>query len=95
MEGFDWDKGNIDKSWIKHGVSIKECEEVFFNKTVLSFEDTKHSKKEKRYITIGASDSGNVLHIVYTVRSVKIRIISARPANKKERRLYENAKTKK
>ncbi len=95
MDGFDWNKGNVEKNWLKHKVSVKECEEVFFNKPLVSFKDIQHSRIEKRFIIIGMSDSGRVLHIVYTVRNEKVRIISARSANKKERRLYENTKSKK
>ena len=27
---FNWDKGNIDKNWLKHKVSPSECEQIFF-----------------------------------------------------------------
>lgn len=46
---FDWDKGNIDKNWLKHNVDFRECEEVFFNKPLLISFDKKHSITEKRF----------------------------------------------
>ena len=30
VEGFDWDRGNIQKNWEGHRVAFYECEEVFF-----------------------------------------------------------------
>jgi uncharacterized DUF497 family protein len=30
-EGFEWDEGNSTKNWLKHGITISECEEVFMN----------------------------------------------------------------
>ncbi len=34
-EGFQWDKGNSDKNWIRHQVTRFECEELFFNSVVI------------------------------------------------------------
>ena len=36
---FDWDKANIDKNFKKHGISIKEAEELFLNQNILFLED--------------------------------------------------------
>ena len=52
-------------------------------------EDRLHSDKEKRYILLGKAKSGKMLFIVFTIRKEKIRIISSRPLNRKEKRLYE------
>lgn len=76
----------------KHKVSIKEAEQVFFDKKTFQFEDTKHSGKEERFIIIGKTKTKRILHIVFTLRDKKIRIISARDTNKKERIEYENNK---
>lgn len=86
---FDWDKGNIDKNWKKHKVSPKEVEEIFFNKLLILFEDTKHSNKEKRFGAFGKTNEGRLLTAVFTLRNNKIRIISARGMSRKERRNYE------
>ena len=53
---FDWDTGNQTKSWIKHKVTIKETEEVFFNDPFFVELDTRHSQKEKRYQCLGRTD---------------------------------------
>ncbi|PJC29162.1 hypothetical protein CO053_00820 [Candidatus Shapirobacteria bacterium CG_4_9_14_0_2_um_filter_40_11] len=86
---FDWNKGNLDKNWLKHKVSLKEAEEIFFNRPLKIFEDEKHSQKEERLLAYGITNRRRQLMIVFTLRGEKIRIISARNQNKKERRIYE------
>jgi hypothetical protein len=85
---FDWDKGNIEKNWNKHKVSFKEAEELFFNKPLKIFRDIRHSIVEKRFQALGITDKNRELTIFFTIRNKKIRIISARDQNKKERRKY-------
>jgi|AP45_3_1055517.scaffolds.fasta_scaffold205013_2 uncharacterized DUF497 family protein len=87
-DGFQWDDGNIDKNWQKHKVKYTECEEVFFNQPLMVIDDNKHSKYEKRYFVLGQTDVDRKLFIAFTIREKKIRIISARDINKKERRIY-------
>lgn len=89
ITGFEWDKGNIDKSYHKHGITPNEAEEVFLDEDVLLLEDFKHSGQEERFEAIGKILKGDILFLAFTVRGVKLRIISARKANKKERRRYE------
>lgn len=86
---FDWDTGNIEKSWGKHKVYHKEAEEVFFNKPLKVFKDMKHSVDEMRFVAYGIDSSNRKLTLVFTIRKQKIRIISARDQSKKERRVYE------
>jgi len=88
-EGFEWNRNNINKNWIKHHVDAKECEEVFFNEPLVLFEDEKHSKKEKRYGVFGITNQKRKLTIIFTIRKSKIRVISARDQSRKERRAYE------
>ena len=85
---FEWDKGNIEKNEVKHKVYYKECEQVFQNNPII-FEDIKHSKQEKRFQCLGKTDSKKLIFISFTLRNFKIRVISARPMSKKERRQYE------
>src|ERR1700694_4111880 len=89
LVGFDWDTGNKQKNWEKHQVDYTECEQVFFNKPLLLSEDPQHSVQEKRYYVLGRSDMHRPLFIVFTIRGNKIRVISARDQNKKERKIYE------
>jgi uncharacterized DUF497 family protein len=89
--GFDWDDGNSQKSMDKHAVTAREAEEVFFNQPLLVTEDVKHSKMEIRLQALGQTRLGCRLHINFTLRedNTKIRVISAREMNRKERGLYE------
>jgi hypothetical protein len=91
VEGFQWDKGNILKNWEGHRVSHVECEEVFFNSPLVVKSYPMHSGEEERYYVFGRTDAGRMLFIVFTIRSKKIRVISARDMNKKERKTYEEA----
>lgn len=89
IAGFDWDEGNKDKNWIKHGVNFLECEEVFFNRPLIIGDDTKHSFQERRYFVLGQSNAGRALFLVSTIRKDKVRVISARDQSRKERQVYE------
>ena len=89
IEGFEWDRGNIDKNIEKHGIAPNESEEVFLDERIRIKKDFKHQETEERSIAIGRTIEGKILFEVFTLREYKIRIISSRLANKKERRLYE------
>jgi len=91
LKSFEWDRGNTDKNYEKHGITPKESEEVFLDVNLKIVRDVKHSQKEARFIVIGKSFGKKVLFIIFTLRKDKIRIISARLANKKERSRYEKA----
>ena len=88
VEGFEWDEGNIKKSWERHRVSYIECEEIFFNRPLVVQEDETHSKGEKRYYVLGKTNDGRYLLVVFTIRHNKIRVITARDMSRKERRAY-------
>ena len=92
-QGFQWDKGNSLKSWLKHHVSESEAEQAFFNEPLLLLEDARHSQLENRFQALGRTDGGRYLFIVFTVRKYLVRIISARDMHKKEREVYEKYKT--
>ena len=85
---FDWDQGNLDKSYLKHGVTLNQAEEAFLDEAAVILRDFKHSQTEPRYLLIGKTANNKILFIVFTIRDKKIRIISARAADKKEIRQY-------
>jgi uncharacterized DUF497 family protein len=89
--GFEWDEGNREKNWIRHQVSVPECEQVFFNTPLLVAEDEQHSSIEPRYYVLGQTNAGRKLFVVVTVRGELIRVISARNMSRRERKEYENA----
>ena len=90
ITGFDWDSGNERKSLDKHSVSKLEAEEVFFNVPILLLNDEKHSEKEPRFHALGKTDAARLLHITFTIRANKLRVISARDMHRKEKKVYEN-----
>lgn len=92
ITGFEWDKGNSDKSYLKHGISQNEAEQVFLDEYLFFQDDVKHSTEEERFIGTGKTTKSKILFTVFTIRGTKIRVISARIANQKERRLYEKLK---
>ena len=51
--GFEWDKENREKSWIKHQVRWSEAEEVFSQRPLRIASDEKHSHREARYAAWG------------------------------------------
>jgi uncharacterized DUF497 family protein len=89
VEGFDWDDGNREKNWLGHQVMAAECEMVFFNQPLVVIDDIKHSDSETRYYAFGKTDLDRKLQVVFCIRKNKIRVISARDMNKKERKFYE------
>jgi len=86
--GFTWDSGNRTKSFEKHGVTCSEAEDVFFSHPLLLLEDTKHSGRERRFHAFGSTVTDRPLAVTFTIRSQKIRIISARDQNQKELKIY-------
>lgn len=88
---FIWDRGNSDKNLVKHQVRNSECEEVFFDENKIIIKDALHSGEEERFILLGETKRERLLFVVFTEREHKIRVISARDINKRERKLYEEA----
>ncbi len=88
LKGFGWDKGNIDKSYQKHGITPNEAEETFLDEKAIILRDVRHSQKEKRYLLIVETIEEKLLFIVFVLRKKKLRIISARKANRKEKNKY-------
>ncbi|OGE26112.1 hypothetical protein A3C26_00140 [Candidatus Daviesbacteria bacterium RIFCSPHIGHO2_02_FULL_39_12] len=87
---FAWDKGNREKPK-QHGLTLEETEEAFFDENKIIFADWKHSVTEQRVTLFGKTKQGKLLNITYINRGSKIRIITARPINKREVHLYEKA----
>jgi len=73
----------------KHGVSFADAEGVLSDPLAITIEDP-DAAGERRYIAIGLGGAGELLVVVYTERNDDYRLISARPATKKERKQYES-----
>ncbi|HCN36480.1 MAG TPA: hypothetical protein DIS94_02040 [Bacteroidetes bacterium] len=89
VDGFDWDEGNINKNLLKHNVTNAEAEEIFKNYPIIV---PSYYTEENRFLAIGVSFNSKILTAVFTIRKNKIRIISVRPASKKEINEYDNFK---
>jgi len=89
IRGFEWDKGNVEKSYEKHGITPKEAEKIFLDDNLQVEQDVQHQEVEERFVAIGKIQENKVLFVVFTIRKDKVRVISARIADKKERRIYD------
>lgn len=81
-----WIEWDDEKNIHNHGISFQAAKYVFNDENRLEFFDAYHSDDEDRYITIGKVH--DVLFVVFTERGESIRLISARIANARERRIY-------
>jgi uncharacterized protein len=92
LTGFQWDAGNATKNELKHGVTQREAEQVFFNLPLYFLDDTRHNQLESRWHAYGMTHEKRCLQIPFTLRQngEMIRIISARDMHTKERKWYED-----
>ena len=90
MLTFEWDPQKAKSNIEKHGVSFEEASTVFRDPLSLTINDPLHSTGEVRMVQIGISHKDRLLVVVHTERGDNIRIISARKATKKERKIYES-----
>jgi uncharacterized DUF497 family protein len=84
---FEWDTNEYQINLEKHGVSFEEAAEVFFDPFYQEGDAT--ANDEQRNFILGYSRTQRLLLVVYVERSLRIRIISSRPATRTERKLYE------
>ena len=87
---FEWDEGNSTKSAKKHGVETHEIEAVFRSGLALPLGiQINPPANEQRLGVVGPTLNGKILQVAFALREGRVRIISARAANKKERTQYE------
>ncbi|HVF50507.1 MAG TPA: BrnT family toxin [Pyrinomonadaceae bacterium] len=86
---FEWDSRKAAANLRKHKISFETSCEVFFD-PFLHVVDAGVVEGELRDAIIGLTVNWRLLYVVYVERDDVIRIISARPAEKSERDLYEN-----
>lgn len=91
---FEWDENKNKKNIENHKVSFEQATSVFCDDAAVIFQDNAHSNDEDRFIIIGKSIFEQVLFVCYCERGKDsmdediLRIISARKATDKERRLF-------
>ena len=84
-----WDPVKARRNKAKHGVDFEEAATVFRDPLLLVMPDPNHSENEERWIALGKSVRQILLVVVHTEDAWTIRIISARKAEPRERRQYE------
>jgi uncharacterized protein len=87
---FIWDKNKAESNIRKHGITFEEASSVFTDPLSLTIDDPFHSYDEERIVIIGQSFRDRLLVVVHADMGDTVRIISARPAIKKERKDYES-----
>lgn len=85
----EFDQKKAASNLKKHGVSFEEAASTLLDTMALVQEDD-DTQDEARYLLVGMSNAGHLLTVCYALRGEIIRLISARPATKNERRQYES-----
>jgi len=90
---FEWDRAKALRNVRDHKVSFERATSVFLDPRAMSIFDTEHSEIEERWVTLGLDRAGVLLVVCHTFRqekasgrvaSAKIRLISARRADRRE-----------
>lgn len=86
---FEWDRDKAARNLAKHGVEFAEAATVFGDPLAITFHDPDHSDDEDRFLTFGHSIAERLLVVSHTERGDATRIISARAATRRERKIHE------
>ena len=86
---FEWDAAKAKRNLRIHGVSFTAASGVFLDPLRLEDADTREDYGEERFVTVGFA-SQVLLVVAFTLREKRIRIISARKANRNEEKEYRN-----
>ena len=90
---FEWDSHKNISNLQKHGVSFEEAKTVFTDEYARLISDPDNSESEDRFILLGTSIDSKLLVVCHCIRDAEsIRIISARKADKQERKIYEGCR---
>ena len=87
----EWDNRKAAANFRKHRVSFEEAVTALEDPLAITYHDPDHSEGEARFLTFGLSSTGRILVVAHTEREEAIRLISARPATRRERSAYEEA----
>lgn len=91
---FEWDDAKAESNRAKHGVDFMDAMSVLLDPLTMTRFDEEHGEDEERWISLGLSARGQLLLIVHTFsvagpNTALLRLISARPATRREREQYE------
>ena len=82
----EWDDNKAEINVRKHGIHFEDAARIFLDDNRIDFLDEKHSDDEECWKVIGMVK--NILAVIYTERGEKLRLISARYANREEEDEY-------
>ena len=88
MKKFEWDEAKNQSNIRKHGIGFDTAKRIFDGRVATS-PDTRQEYGEDRHISIGPVEPGALIVVAHTQRGRRIRLISARPASRKERKAYD------
>jgi uncharacterized DUF497 family protein len=83
---FEWDKANRSHIAV-HAVTVQEVEEVFSRPV----HETPANRSEARNLCVGPTAKGRFLAVAYTMRGGNVRVVTAFPASRKQRKQYAQA----
>jgi len=86
---FSWDPEKARRNAVKHRVAFQEASTAFGDPLSVTIDDPDHSYGEHRLLLLGETYSGKLLVVSHVVEHGTVRIISARLAERHERRTYE------
>jgi len=86
---FAWDARKAAANVRKHGISFSEAASAFADLHSITIPDPDHSLEEDRFVLIGRTRMQLLVVVAHVERGTITRIISARPAGRRERRMYE------
>jgi len=84
---YEWDPAKEKSNYKKHRVKFADAVGVLEDENAITIQD--EHKGDDRFVTIGRDFLSRILVVVYTFRDIVIRIISARKATSREKRMYE------
>ncbi len=92
---FEWDAVKALSNARKHGVTFDRAATVFLDALALTVFDAAHSEYEEHWFTLGVDAGGALLAVAHTYHAtgpanISVRLISARPATRRERQFYED-----
>jgi hypothetical protein len=87
---FEWDPAKAAANVRKHRVAFAEAMTAFADPLGGVLDDFAHSIGESRFVLLARSSRGRLLAVMFTEREPdRVRLFSARPATRPERRIYE------
>ena len=86
-DAFEWDEEKAAENWRRHGVTFRQGAEALGDPVAIEEIDDREDYGEERVNVLGMRQ-GVILHVTYTQRGDRIRIISARRATRHEQEHY-------